>query len=1409
LIGKAESKKESKLKDDKNESNIVFAPKQNIALNYDDIDKVYVKVLSIVLADMPPVRSHELNSPLVTVSCGPWEKKTNIDYGAGASTKWTKLYWKIILGRFDILSFNVSSHSSGCDSIGNIGVAIDDLLPDKVGSDGVVIIVRYLTDGKNITGKIRVRLQIRYPTAIATILNNAASHAADIQRRNSQLHLAEMSNAAAAAAENRRLSIEKNGSGRVVVTSFPFKLTITSITAVDLKPRHTLFANSPYVNAVYGPWGQGTEVMSGAGACACWQNLDWSMSIDEEHHLELNVWSRGVAIGGISLSPKYLLSQSIDKFGQTTLLLKLTDEYHVTSGKLKITCIYNQDVSEFAMVTEAQKQKAIDEMVRLGLYFTNHNTSIELPATAKVVGVSVIDLASVHFTKPNSPRVKLACDRQIAATTIAVRGGAHAQWIGMEWKFDIHKGSFLILAVTSEEKLIGSLELSAKAIVSIPANSKNVVEITAPITSTSGSITGRIKLSLKLSALGTHSAPMVAGRVPISPHADPKHFFENENHTSLASLTQNKLLLVVSMEKIQLHDLHLRSNLIHQHKGLWISLSYGKYHEATAELPVIPISAGPKEVGMFWSDLDWKFKVKEDYSLRMLLHSADGILLGSLSISPQTLFSNQNQTSTGPDAMNTLTETFFDENHGIAKVSFSYKKIVLKDWCNDFKAIEHGPNGYKAANRAAMMGTLASTGSTVSAIAANGGLLPPIFEGNGLGSIEEEEDDGEGGLLEDDDDMEFPMVAHLNNILIVDFNDRAIQALIKQQQHPSSSKPPLRQPQQSSMNEWFTRNIFGIASQPHKDDHLSVHAGNLLKALPKGTRVCVRIEIHGDQHSNGGARGSRWSYETDHISCDEAGKLVRIEDDVKIPLLSMHTEVNLTVFIRFPPNEHQLNQPLLTHVLGTAVILAEDFADIPRDEAYLTSISRSVSKGGAASARLNMTCRLRPTSLQTLYQQHFQSSRPNTTQLVQLPVIPPPAIKVAAAAPSAPESDPEDLDHAPANAWIDNPKKTLVPLQQSSSITNLMTQALSPTSRACVDSAPRERAGSGGGMINGKPYQFDIATDENAIGRLFGNRSPPQPAAAAKPSRSAAVDDIDDDMSLASETNILTSNSNVFKKKDPIVLKKSLVTKTVKSKPIAKRNMMEEDFDDEEALESPSGLISVTAFKDETPEVNYAEEARRRRFSDLISGVTTDDEADDGDLDEQYSDEEEESESAASPMRTSTNQQRSRAPSIHQALKSYQMNDDVLFEKIKLTGYHITIKNIMLLDLIAAHRFKSNSPAIAVTCGKDIFTTKILEDAGSTGSWHNLNFAGIIHRDNDITFTISSRGVIFAAITFTLKQLLRAASTGKITDTTASGSSPFKTRKSIDLHDSDEIHDVKFDKNNESGLVTVSDTVSG
>ena len=84
-------------------------------------------------------------------------------------------------------------------------------------------------------------------------------------------------------------------------------------------------------------------------------------------------------------------------------------------------------------------QHAMNEMVNLGLFFTSTTATTELPATATIVGVSVLDLINVHVGRSNSPQVKVSCDRQVESTTIAAKGGAHSQWIGMNWKFDIHK----------------------------------------------------------------------------------------------------------------------------------------------------------------------------------------------------------------------------------------------------------------------------------------------------------------------------------------------------------------------------------------------------------------------------------------------------------------------------------------------------------------------------------------------------------------------------------------------------------------------------------------------------------------------------------------------------------------------------------------------------------------------------------------------------------------------------------------------------------------------------------------------------------------------------------------------------------------------------------------------------------
>jgi len=115
---------------------------------------------------------------------------------------------------------------------------------------------RSITDGSGITGKVRIRLQVRYPTAIANKLNDTVVHAAIEER-----HRQSSQQVQGEAVRKQSITVSHESTAvvvkpRVMITTLPFLLTVTSITAVDLKPRHTFVANSPYVNGVFGSWGQ-------------------------------------------------------------------------------------------------------------------------------------------------------------------------------------------------------------------------------------------------------------------------------------------------------------------------------------------------------------------------------------------------------------------------------------------------------------------------------------------------------------------------------------------------------------------------------------------------------------------------------------------------------------------------------------------------------------------------------------------------------------------------------------------------------------------------------------------------------------------------------------------------------------------------------------------------------------------------------------------------------------------------------------------------------------------------------------------------------------------------------------------------------------------------------------------------
>lgn len=149
-----------------------------------------------------------------------------------------------------------------------------------------------MTNGASISGQISIRLQVKYPSATndgnSTIESSVNASAVAVAKQNwnqensfkpplendpksPKLKLSStsasysyerdnflMSGADSPGSSKNPVSVSIIGNSTpgagLFINTLPFRMTITSITAVDLKPKHTLVSNSPYVNAVYGTW---------------------------------------------------------------------------------------------------------------------------------------------------------------------------------------------------------------------------------------------------------------------------------------------------------------------------------------------------------------------------------------------------------------------------------------------------------------------------------------------------------------------------------------------------------------------------------------------------------------------------------------------------------------------------------------------------------------------------------------------------------------------------------------------------------------------------------------------------------------------------------------------------------------------------------------------------------------------------------------------------------------------------------------------------------------------------------------------------------------------------------------------------------------------------------------------------
>lgn len=206
--------------------------------------------------------------------------------------------------------------------------------------------------------------------------------------------------------------------------------------------------------------------------------------------------------------------------------------------------------------------------------------------------------------------------------------------------------------------------------------------------------------------------------------------------------------------------------------------------------------------------------------------------------------------------------------------------------------------------------------------------LPPIFEGDGFASLEEDEDaeeldnkDTDGYDETSEVDLEFPAIATLSKITISQFNYHYISYLIEHTTEKSTN-------QSSSIFPEWTRSIFGMSSSSKKSKQKLEFVSDKTHPLPEGSKISVKFEVSSSSSAlvEKKNRKNRWVYETMKVQCTDDGLTVSIDEDTKIPFVCMSTDIHVTVYVMIPNAETGM---MNASILGTVVMTGEDLADIP------------------------------------------------------------------------------------------------------------------------------------------------------------------------------------------------------------------------------------------------------------------------------------------------------------------------------------------------------------------------------------------------------------------------------------------------------------------------------------------------
>lgn len=549
-----------------------------------------VSLIGIAILDLQPTPA---TSCYLKLKCGVWEKQTETLKISDHSSIWEDMTFEFPITErltFEIEAYTGTSGLMGISFslLGRYTVSGNELanmIKDKFGQTEII---QPIVDGASVAGSIKILLTIvpEREGSLAAFFPDemhglsAPSITSPIQGYGSIIFSVNSATKSQYESKPGRVLYLPKSSKGGVPTSLPFRMTITSVTVLDLESVHYLTKNSPHVNIAIGDSAYKTQPLLNAGKSATWEALTWSVFVHAHENLRVSTWSGDKIIGSATISAETLLDIGADDLGISTLFQPLLNNGR-DYGKVKL--IINKETLDpddtedpFAYKTEDIKLKA--------------------PILATVYTISVMDLRSVHPFSRNYPSMRVTCGKFKGSTPIYDEGGNNAKWEEIMWALPLRIGTESKISVMSGSVVIGFIIITAEDLCELPIDKYGLTTFEGFLTDGKDiASTGKIRILCRIEGHTDHDDD--------DTDSDEDIAFEFDGKYSLLGLPKNYIpkMTQVYVLSISIQNLEYKKTL--WHNSPFVSIICDKYGAKTNPQFIMGDSCK-------WVDLSWSFQLR-------------------------------------------------------------------------------------------------------------------------------------------------------------------------------------------------------------------------------------------------------------------------------------------------------------------------------------------------------------------------------------------------------------------------------------------------------------------------------------------------------------------------------------------------------------------------------------------------------------------------------------------------------------------------------------------------------------------------------------------------------------------------------------------------------------------------------